>query len=302
MKKKIIYTLVAVACWWSSSCKKETSIESGSTVSGNFTAVINGVAWAAAAGQESATVTPGLINITGVSVDNREISISITDTGTGVYVLNALSPSLAAFADLDSSNLGAFSTSQSNDSIRAGGTVTITAIDAVHQTVTGTFSFNVYRTSDGQMRTITSGVFNQIPYASSLPAGSPNDTVTAAIDGGDWAGQSNLATVQDGTLTIVGALSNGSQSIALIFPADATAGTYSLTANGVTPSYIAVYDMVSGSANNADPGTSGSITILQNNTSTQRINGTFQFTTNAPNVPNSNHSIANGYFSVSYGQ
>lgn len=302
MKKTILYALLVVGCWWLSSCKKETSVENGSTVNGNFTAVINGTAWAAAAGQESATITLGLINITGVSVDNREISISITGTGTGVYTLNELSPSLAAYADLDSSNLGAFTTSQSSDTAMAGGTVAITAIDAVHQTVTGTFSFNVYRGADAQGRTITSGVFNQIPYTSSLPAGSPNDTVTAAIDGGDWAGQSVQASVQDGALTIVGALSNGSQSIALIFPAGAAAGTYSLTANGVTPSYMAVYDVVSNGSNSADPGTSGSITILQNNTTTQRINGTFQFTTTDPNVANSNHSIANGYFSVSYGQ
>lgn len=302
MKKAIIYALLVVGCWWMASCKKETSIETGSNVSGNFTAVINGIPWAAAQGQEQATVTQGLINITGISVNSQEISISIVDSGTGVYVLNGQSPSLAAYDNLDSANLGAFTTSQSSDTAKSGGTVTITNIDPVHQTVTGTFSFNVYRSVDGQERTITSGVFNQIPYTSSLPAGSPTDTVTAAIDGGDWAGQSTQASVLDGTLTIVGALSNGSQSIALIFPAGAAAGTYSLTANGVIPSYIAVYDVVANGINSADPGTSGSITILANNTSTQRMSGTFQFITTDPNVANSNHSITNGYFSVYYGQ
>src|ERR1700722_9609015 len=217
MKKAIIYTLLVLGCWSVSSCKKETSVENGSV--GNFTAVINGASWSAAAGQEQATITQGLINITGISVTNQEISISITDTVAGVYALNYISPSLAAFANLDSTNLGAFTTSQNSDTTKAGGTVTITDIDKVHQTVTGTFSFNVYRSADGQQRTITSGIFDQIPYTTSLPSGSATDTITAAIDGDDWAGQSVQASVSDGTLTLVGALSNGSQSIALIFPA-----------------------------------------------------------------------------------
>ena len=302
MKKAIFYALLVLGCCWLSSCKKETSIENGSTASGNFTAVVNGVPWAAAAGQEQATITQGLINITGVSVNSDEISISITSSATGSYVLNAQSPSLAAYANLDSTNLGAFTTSQSSDTTKAGGTVTVTNIDTVHQTVTGTFSFKVYRSGDGQERTITTGVFDQIPYTTNLPAGSPTDTVTAAIDGGDWAGQNVQASVTDGTLTLVGALSNGSQSIALIFPAATSAGTYALTANGVTPSYIAVYGEVANGVSSADPATSGSITVLGNNTSTQRINGTFKFVTTDPNVSSSNHSIANGYFSVYYGQ
>jgi hypothetical protein len=302
MKKAIFYALLVLGCCWATGCKKETSIENGSTAGGNFTAVINGVPWAAAAGLQQATITLGLINISGVSVNNQEISISITGTGTGAYVLNAQSPSLAAYANLDSTNLGAFTTSQNSDSTKAGGTVTITDIDTVHQTVTGTFSFNVYRSADGQERTITTGIFDQVPYTSSLPSANPTDTVTAAIDGGDWAGQSVQASVTDGTLTVLGALSNGSQSIALIFPAGAAAGTYSLTANGVTPSYIAVYDQVANGVSSADPGTSGSITILGNNAGTQRINGTFQFVTTNPNQTNPNHAITNGYFSVYYGQ
>lgn len=300
MKKAIIYTLLFAGCSWAISCKKETSIENGS-FAGNFTAVINGVPWSAASSQEQATIVRGLINITGVSTDNQEISISITDTADGVYVLNAQTPSIAVYAIADSSNLYAYSTSQSPDSSKAGGVVTITQIDTVAKTVSGSFSFNVYRTYDGQGKSITKGVFNQIPYTTSLPAGSPADTVTAAIDGGDWAAESIQASSLDGTLTLVGASADGSQSVALIFPNYATPGTYPLTSASATPSYLAVYDVVANGSNNADPGTSGSITVTSNNTSTKRITGTFQFSTDDPNVPSSEHSIVNGYFSVYYG-
>jgi hypothetical protein len=302
MKKAIVYTLLVLGCCWISSCKKETSIENGSSPTGNFTAVINGVPWAAAASQQQATITQGMINITGVSTDNQEISISITGTGIGAYVLNAQTPSIAAYANLDSSELYAYSTSQSSDTAKAGGTVTISSIDTVDKTVTGAFSLNVFRTVDGQQKSITSGVFNRIPYTTSLPAGNPTDTVTAAIDGGDWAAQSIQASSLDGTLTLVGALTDGSQSLALIFPNYSTPGTYPLTSSTAIPSYLAVYNEVINGSNTAEPGTSGSITVLTNNTTTMRMTGTFQFSTNDPNVANSDHSITNGYFSVYYGQ
>jgi hypothetical protein len=301
MKKAIIYALLMVGCGWIGSCKKETSIENGSTVGGNFTAVINGVKWAAASTQEQATILRGLINITGVSTDNQEISISITDTAAGVYVLNAQTPSIAVYASADSSNLYAYSTSQSTDTSKAGGMVTITSIDTVHKTITGTFAFNVTRTYDNQVKNITSGVFNQIPYSTSLPAGSPADTVTAAIDGGDWAAESIQASTLDGTLTLVGASADGSQSVALIFPDYTTPGNYPLSSSSAIPSYLAVYDLVANGSNTADPGTSGSITVISNNTTTKRMTGTFQFSTDDPNVPSSEHSIVNGYFSVYYG-
>jgi hypothetical protein len=301
MKKAIVYTLFIVGCLWLSSCKKETSIENGHTV-GNFTAVINGVPWAAAMGQQQATITQGMINITGVSTDNQEISITVNGAGTGEYALNAQTPSIAAYANLDSSELYAYSTSQSSDTAKAGGTVTISFIDTADKTITGSFSINVFRTVDGQEKSITSGIFNQIPYTTSLPAGSSTDTVTAAIDGGDWAAQSIQASSLDGTLTLVGALTDGSQSLALVFPNYSTPGTYPLTSSTALPSYLAVYNEVINGANTAEPGTTGSITILTNNTTTKRMTGTFQFTTNDPNMANTQHSITNGYFSVYYGQ
>jgi Family of unknown function (DUF6252) len=300
MKKAIVYTLFIVGCLWLSSCKKETSIENGNTV-GNFTAVINGVPWAAAMGQQQATITQGLINITGVSTDNQEISISVNGVGTGEYVLNAQTPSIAAYANLDSSELYAYSTSQSSDTAKAGGTVTISFIDTADKTITGSFSIHVFRTVDGQEKSITSGIFNQIPYTTSLPAGSPTDTVTAAIDGGDWAAQSIQASSLDGTLTLVGALTDGSQSLALVFPNYSTPGSYPLTSSTALPSYLAIYNEVINGANTAEPATTGSITILTNNTTTKRMTGTFHFSTNDI-VASSQHSITNGYFSVYYGQ
>ena len=302
MKKQFFFIVLLLAGWGFSSCKKELSIENAGsqTANANFTAQVNGVHWAASPTREGATILQGMINITGISADSEEVTMTLTDTAIGTYVLGPQTTSLAAYGNIDSASTAVFSTSQ-GDSAQAGGEVTVTQIDKVNQTISGTFAFKVFRSSDGQLRTITSGVFNQIPYTASLPASNPGDTLTATIDNGSWTAESIVPSSFDNQLTIVGSLSNGNQSIALILPATVTAGTYAMTPTGGSVTYMGIYDEIINGSNSADPASSGSITILQNNTSTSRIRGTFQFkTTGVP--PQSSHTLTSGFFSVYYGQ
>lgn len=302
MKKTYSFLIIALIGWGISACKKETSIENGSSTA-NFTALINGVQWTSARTTEGATLLQGMLNITGISADSQEISITLTDTALGKYTLSPTTSSLAAYGYVDSSSAATFSTSQGADSTQSGGTVTLTQVNRTNNTVSGTFSFTVYRGSDGQQRSITSGIFNNIPYTTSLPTSSPGDTVTATIDGTAWTGQSIQATTLDGQLTILGSSSDASQSVALIIPTNAQAGTHPLTPSGGSPTYMAVYDFASSSGGNtAAPASSGSINVLVNNTTTSRISGSFTFNTTDATGVNTNHSITSGYFSVYYGQ
>lgn len=302
MKKQLIYIVLLLAGWSVSSCKKETSIEnSNNNPSANFTAMVDGVRWSASLTDEGATILQGMINITGISADSQEITMTLTDTATGTYTLSPRTTSLAAYGNVDSSSAAVFSTSQGTDSAQAGGEVTVTQIDKVNKTISGTFAFKVYRSSDGQQRTITSGVFNQIPYTATLPASSPGDTLTASIDNAAFTAESIQAQSLDGQVTIVGSLSDGNQSIALILPDFVGAGTYAMTPSGGSPTYMAIYDEIINGNNSADPASSGTIVILSNNTSTSRLRGTFQFTTTGV-APRPSHSLTNGFFSVYYGQ
>jgi len=302
MKKSAIFLVILFSGWIFSACKKETSIET-SNVTANFTAVINGVQWAAAKTSEGATLLKGMLNITGISADSQEISITLTDTSLGVHTLSPQTTSLAAYGSIDSSSGATFSTSQGVDSTQAGGEVTLTQINKLNNTVSGTFSFTVYRSSDGTQRTIASGVFTNIPYTSSLPGNNPGDTLTASIDGAAFASQSIQATVQDAQLTILGSTSNASQSIALIIPTNASVGTHALTPSGSTPAYMSIYDFVSSNGNNtAAPANAGSINILENNAAISRISGSFSFTTADGSVGNTDHTVTSGFFSVYYGQ
>lgn len=302
MKKTLLYIGILLAGWSISSCKKETSIENSTAQTGaTFIATINGVQWAATANARQATVIQGLINITGISSDNQEISITLTDTSLGKHVLTQQSTSLAAYADIDSSDLYAFATNQGTDTSQAGGEVTLTQIDQVNKTLSGTFSFKVYRDLDGRQKTITAGLFNKIPYTTSLPATSSVDTLQATIDANAWNGQSIEASINSGELSIVGASSSASQSIGLLIPANATPGTYPL--DGSNPNYTGLYTMLSGGTASGAVATQGSITITQNNTATSRVRGTFQFTAVDPTGANTTpHTIANGVFSIYYGK
>ncbi len=300
MKKAIVYGMLLTAVFIAS-CKKETSIENGNSAGGNFVAQINGVHWAATYNTEQAALARDTILISGISSDGQEISMTITDTVAGTYTLNQQSTSLAAYASTDSSGLYALTTNQSADASLAGGTVTITQIDKVNKTLSGVFTFKAYRTLDGQQRTITAGQFNQLPYTDTLPVIIPKDTLAATINGTSWTGQNITASAISGELTISGYSGDGTQSIGLILPSYSVPATYPMTITGAIPTYIGVYDVVSNGSNNEVPASSGSITILENNTTTSWLRGTFAFSTAAA-PPQSGNAITDGFFSVYYGQ
>ncbi|HEV2478781.1 MAG TPA: DUF6252 family protein [Puia sp.] len=303
MKTSKILLLIFFGGWIFSACKKEYSIENATITTANFTAVINGTQWAATTAAEGATLLGGMLNVTGISADSQEISITLTDTSLGVHTLSPQTSSLAVLGFIDSSYTTNFSTSQGTDSTQAGGEVDLTQINTLTKTVSGTFSFKVYRSSDGAQRTIASGIFSNIPYTSTLPGSNPGDTVTASIDNAAFTGESIQASITDNQLTILGSTSTGTQSVALIFPANATIGSHALTPSGASPAYMAVYDFVGASGGNtAAPANAGTINILENNAATSRIRGNFSFTTTDSTGSSTNHAITGGFFSVYYGK
>jgi len=297
MKKAILVLLVGF--WCISSCRKEYSYEGGYVQTANFTAQIDGAHWQSATSTEQATMIQGLINITGISTDNLEISMTLSGTGTGTYYLSQRSASLATYANIDSSFLYAFTTNEAPDTAQAGGQVTITEIDQTNQTISGTFSFNAYRTVDGTQKTITQGVFTKIPYSSTQPTTTNGDTLTANIDARGWVGKSIQAAVNAGELTIVGSSADGSQSVGLLMPANTTPGTYPL--DGTNPSYLGVYTVLVNANTTGLVSVSGTVTVTQNNTTTSRITGTFTFSAADPSNPTTVHYVTSGVFSVYYG-
>jgi hypothetical protein len=294
-----MYFLLLSTVW---SCRKEMSTENPNgvnpgTTAGSFTAQIDGVTWTAADSAKGASVLAGQINLIGVSTDNQQMSITLNDTVPGVYTLNQTSVSLAAFASNDSSNQYAFTSDQGSDTSQAGGIVTVTEIDKTNQTISGTFSFKLYRDIDGHQKTVKNGIFSKLPYASSLPPANTGDTITASIDGVAWSGESIVAASFSGQITINGSNLNASQAVGLVMPQNVTPGaSYTLDYTGFTHFGLYYPLPTVGLASS-----SGTLTILENNSVTHRIRGNFSFKAVNPQKPTDlTHQLTNGYFSVQY--
>ena len=299
MKIKYICGAFLILSWMS--CSKDLSYESnqghgGATSGANFTAVINGAPWAAVDSLQSATIVQGFINISGLSSDNKLINITLNGSTAGTYALNQNTLSVISYVDGNSSNTNAFTTNQGADTTQSGGQVIVTSINTTNKTISGTFQCKVFREQDNAQEIITQGVFNNIPYATSLPPAPLNDTFNVYIADTLWKAPSISGVVASGNLEIIGTSQDGSKSVALFMPQNVGAGTYNMNFNVGT--YLGVYIPSPGVTLISDP--TGTLTITSNDATARRVRGTFQFTAVdlsgvAPAV-----QLTQGFFSVGY--
>jgi len=299
MKRWAIHTLIGIYIIGLVACKKDTSYETGNpggnVVSGSFHAKIDGTQWNADSIQ-SATVIAGLINITGISHDNQMITINVIGQAPGTYALTQQSSSYAAYNLLSNGTVtNSYSTQGSSDPAQSGGSISFSSIDTIKKTISGTFYFNGFSTSDNTKKVITEGVFTDIHYSSTLPPAKLTDTFKVDVNDTVFVSQSILASLTAGQLVIAGSTLDGSKSVGLYMPGNITPGDYTLDAFGGT--YIGQYSpnpntlMVSKGI--------GTLTILENDAVARRIKGNFFFT--AADIPDTmTAAISNGYFSVGY--
>jgi hypothetical protein len=302
-------------------CRKETSIETAAGLSGSFRATIDGSDWISEISLEGASITPANISLHGLSIDQKQLTITLAGISTGVYKLDQQTASVAVFVEKDSADAFSYASNEGKDSTQAGGIVTVTEIDTAKKTITGSFSFTLFRNLDKAQKVVTNGVFYKISYDNGgggiigvppitpppgLPGGAPGgpnipagtDTLVAKLDGSTWwVGLNITASALSTQLFITGVAANGVQTVGLIMPVNTSPGTYPLDDHqGYT--YIGFYSP-SSTINLASA--SGTITILENNTTARRCRGNFQFPATDPSgMSAESHQLTNGYFSVKY--
>ena len=291
----LVYLLLSVSVV---SCSKEKSTESGQggPVTGTLKMKIDGQQWVAnkAAG---ATMVAGLIAIQGLSNDDRAFDITLEDHGIATYQLDNQSLNGAILTDANGANGGeGYTTNQGNPG-DAGGTVTITKIDQTNKTMSGTFTFKMYRESDSKQVTITEGVFENLKYSTEVPPNAGADAdFKVKIDGTLWTGQVVSGTAFNGQLIISAAESNISKSVGLTMPANVTPGTYSFSSLGT---YMGIYNYGSATSPTTLTSESGTLTITEHNTSTKTIKGTFSFVAK-PLLGGTAVQFTEGSFTVKY--
>jgi hypothetical protein len=119
----------------------------------------------------------------------------------------------------------------------------------------------------------------------------------AIIEGQNWMARSILASSFSNTLVINGSALNGTQAITLILPFDIAPGGPYLFDN-MQFTYTGVYSPVINSTFGA---ASGTLNILENDPTTGRIRGDFEFWATDPTFQDpKTYQLSNGYFSVQY--
>ncbi len=282
------------------SCQKEftlttfdSTLITPPTSTGNFTAKIDGVQFIAnkAAG---ASRSLNLIVINGQSIDGESITLRVADSGVHVYSLGINSVSNVGGYTKDSST--AYLTIQGNNGNESGGTLSITSIDTAHKTMSGTFSMIVYRAYDLDQKVITEGVFTNISYATQpLPSTSATDSFMVKINGVQFPVYSITGISTFGTINLVANDQSLTHTVGISVPANITAGSYTFTP--FVLNYLGQYNIDTSYL----VAKSGTLTILENNTSTKRIRGNFNFiAAELPGAGIQTAELTDGYFSIMY--
>ncbi|QYJ68092.1 DUF6252 family protein [Flavobacterium litorale] len=253
----------------------------------------------------NASIGQGLIGIQGVGSNGKNISIVLEGTTLSIGAYAPSDVLMIYQPETNDDDLGYIN--YDPDLVIGGeipdniyeGAFTITNIDTVNQTISGTFSFTGYwSNSDDEIEAVelTNGVFTNVPYVdnnNNPNPGSDEDYITADVDGAETNFIIAIAVVSGNYLTVSGQNVAPPKQIQLIMDADITPGTYDITEdggfnNGVTGLYsegLVLYVVQS-----------GQLTIISNDGNS--VKGTFAFSAYKAEDESEIIEITNGDFDI----
>jgi hypothetical protein len=243
----------------------------------------------------------GRITISATNQTTGEtFALLLPDNGVGFYLNESFDPE---------AGLGTWVPSQGENGWSSLGQpgedptffVEITEIDTAAKTMDGLFTTVVYNTLDSnQLAFFENGVFNDVPYATTIDGGSGlgEGTVTCDIDGTAFVQESIIATGQSFTNLInISATNAADEIISINVPIDTEAGdTYDLS--NISQEYFANYTV---NLNSFFSALSGNITVTSHDPDANTITGTFEFEAGVI-LQGVEHSITNGTFDVTYAE
>lgn len=253
-----------------------------------FKADFSGNTWTATTAQ--ALVSGNYITISGVKANGEGFGLLVEATATGTYPANT---NLLAYTPAGS-EYGYWSTNFDNPEENTG-SITISSIDMVNHTLSGTFNFKGYW-SDTTTTSIlpvqfTNGVFQNIPFITQDQTG---DTFYAKVGGVEFV-DTDIWTAEffvgSQSWLDIAAQDIDGNSINVSVRSNVGTGTYQITGNVAVDSAQGVYSL---GATDYDS-VSGSVTITSKTAT--RIKGTFSF---VGSDGNTTKSITEGAFDVEY--
>lgn len=246
-----------------------------------------------------ATILDNVINISGLKTDTNEIiTLTIFGSSEGTYQFGVTE-------NVAEANGAAYNTNFTGtgdtwiavtDFVTSQGEITITDIDDVNKTISGTFFFTGHN-PDEPSKAFTNGIFTNISFADSLVSGDSENTFFAKIDGEEFIEDaiSGMAVSLSGTTTInINATKNSIETIGLTFDIDITPGDYSF---GDLSTPLAYYNPSFTESFTGE----GTFTIISHDKANKRIIGSFAFTGTSFVVgSDETREITEGSFDVTY--
>lgn len=300
MKIFTLIAFIAVLSFPHFGCQKEFLLTDGDStiitppggpgggVTGTFTATIDGVSFVADK-VAAATKAIGVIAIVGQNNAGEQIILRVADSSVHNYQFNLNSATNAAAYSKDSAY--AFTTNGGSTPDKSGGVMSITSIDTVKKIMSGTFTLKVFRPYDNSTKNITNGVFKNIPYDTApIQPANGTDTFRVNVNGVPFPTYA-ISNYTFGTaINISASDQNVSRTVGFNFSSPFTPGTYDLSTGF---DHIAIYN----AGTDYMMAKSGSLTILDYNSTTKRLRANFNFiafsiltTTKVP--------LTEGYFSI----
>jgi hypothetical protein len=280
-------TLVSVLF---TSCSDDESGNVPVAPAGKIIATVGGTPWESTG---AAIINNNSISVGGESGGNAIQATVLKDDVVGTYEVKGI----GALTTFTPEAMVAYGTSGSVastsiyfDNDVAIGSVTITEIDDVNKTVSGTFHSKVKSYTLGTIIEITAGSFTKIPFVTE----SSQNTMKAKIDGVQFNSHVVVSASAMGTLVLNGQTLGGQQIITISVPEAIAVGTYAFGELGS--------DQYTTYSTNGETYTSisGTLKITDHNKTTKHIEGTFAFTAEPFVFEGSNVSATEGVFSVDY--
>lgn len=246
----------------------------------------------------SATILDNVINISGLRSSSQDVfTINVFATTTGTYPLgvtqNQVEVNAIAYIDSGTGNVW----SSVKDFITQQGEITITEIDEVNKTISGTFFFTGYNTFQ-ETKGFTNGVFTKISYDTDVSTSDNDNAFFAKIDDvefvEDGIGGALLSLPGTPSIITISATKTSLETISISVNADIAIGTYDFSTLN-TP--MGQYNL---SLTEGVVSDSGTLKITSHDTTNKRIIGTFSFSASSILGTGSSYEITEGSFDVTY--
>ncbi len=161
----LFISIIIITVTFTSSCKKDETVQDVLLSSASMSAKVNDTAWTAVTRVTRHFAANNKFVITGTSSDGQVIVITVMGDATGTYTsstaIDSLSAQVGAVWQPDASS------PTTDNFVSQSGTVTLSTVDTQNLKVSGTFSFELINVGTSATKSITEGKFSDLSYSES---------------------------------------------------------------------------------------------------------------------------------------